>query len=431
VVALLALAVLAAGGSGTWSAFSATTSTGADTFSAAADWTGPTVGAAVVANSSAGAGVKQGGTYNVYANVADSGNPASGVAGVTANVSNITTGSTAVALTACSSACTVGGTTYGYKSAQLTAKNPLTAGTQTFTVSSTDAGGNAGTTFNGTVTVDNTAPPSPTGVIAHGTSQTGVGKNATYYVYANASDAGVGIGTVTANVSSITSGQTAVALTACSGSCTVAGTTYAYKSAQLTSDGTLTGTAKSWSLTATDLAGNSTTANLSVTPDVTAPAASNEVASNGSTLTGKPEAGDTIVLTYTEQMDLDTILSGWTGTSTPIVVRITNSGGNDIVSFWNSTNTVQLPLGTLDLNRAGYVNTNSTATFGASGTASTMVRSTTNPTALTITLGTLAGTTNRVTNSTTLKWTPSAATTDLVGNATSTTTDTGTSRRQF
>ena len=45
--------------------------------------------------------IRQGGTYYVYATVAtDTGNPASGIASVKANVEGVTTGQTAVALVA-------------------------------------------------------------------------------------------------------------------------------------------------------------------------------------------------------------------------------------------------------------------------------------------------------------------------------------------
>ena len=101
--ALLALAAVAAGGTGTWAAFSSTTSTGPGSLSSAADWTAPTVTASVIAHSASGPGVKASGTYAIYANVTDSGNPASGVSTVTANVGSITTGQTAVSLTTCSS----------------------------------------------------------------------------------------------------------------------------------------------------------------------------------------------------------------------------------------------------------------------------------------------------------------------------------------
>ena len=63
--------------------------------------------------------IKKGGTYYVYANVTDTGNPASGVSTVNANVSAITSGSTAATLTA--GTFTVDGVSYNRRSASLTA----------------------------------------------------------------------------------------------------------------------------------------------------------------------------------------------------------------------------------------------------------------------------------------------------------------------
>src|SRR4051812_5307557 len=111
--------------------------------SSAADWTAPSVGGSVIANTSSGPGVKQGGTYNVYANASDTGNPASGVSTVRANVTNVTTGQTNVTLSACASSCTVGAVTYAYKSVQLTANAALAAGSVNYTVTATDVAGNA------------------------------------------------------------------------------------------------------------------------------------------------------------------------------------------------------------------------------------------------------------------------------------------------
>jgi hypothetical protein len=126
------------------------------------DTTAPVATAAVIGKSQGGRPefVKQGGTYYVYANVTDA---VSGVAAVTANVSTVTTGTTAAPLTAGS--WTVAGVTYGYRSALLTASNPLAAGSKAFTISATDTVGNAGTTGGFSVTVDNTVP-APTDVQA-------------------------------------------------------------------------------------------------------------------------------------------------------------------------------------------------------------------------------------------------------------------------
>ena len=101
--------------------------------------------------------MKQGGTYFIYADA----NDAAGTTGthvvttVTANVANVTTGMTAVPLVAGS--FTVGGVTYGYRSASITATRRSALDSKTYTVTATDASGNTGT-LSGSVTVDNTVP---------------------------------------------------------------------------------------------------------------------------------------------------------------------------------------------------------------------------------------------------------------------------------
>jgi hypothetical protein len=142
---------------GTVSAYTASVTTASNAFTAAADWTAPITAAAVGARSTAyDTGlINQGATYYVYANVSDTGNPASGMASVKADVSSVTTGSTAVALTAGS--YTGGGTAYSYRTAALTAGASLAAGSKAFTVTATDTAANVATQSFST-TVDNTAP---------------------------------------------------------------------------------------------------------------------------------------------------------------------------------------------------------------------------------------------------------------------------------
>ncbi|MGZ6545010.1 MAG: hypothetical protein ACXVEI_06830, partial [Actinomycetota bacterium] len=126
------------------------------------DSTPPTVSAAVISKTTGDTAgwVKQGGTYFVYANA----NDAAGTTGshvvstVSANVANVTTGQTAVALTTTGGPWTVGGVSYTYRSASLTATNPQTAGSKSFAVTATDVAGNTSAAFNGSVTVDNTVP---------------------------------------------------------------------------------------------------------------------------------------------------------------------------------------------------------------------------------------------------------------------------------
>src|SRR2546423_382329 len=133
---LVAVALIAAAPA----AFAAFTSTASatNTVGTAADWTAPSVSSTVIAKQTGylAGSIKQGGTYYVYANVADSGNPASGISTVKTDESAVTSGQTNVSLTAGS--YSVGGITYNYRSALQTASSPL-SGTKNYTITSTDA----------------------------------------------------------------------------------------------------------------------------------------------------------------------------------------------------------------------------------------------------------------------------------------------------
>jgi predicted ribosomally synthesized peptide with SipW-like signal peptide len=99
--ALLAgLALL--GGAPTLAAFSSTSSNSGNSIASAPDWVAPSASSTVIAKTPGyrGAYVKQGGSYYIYANIADAGNPPSGINAVTADVSAITTGATSVTLVA-------------------------------------------------------------------------------------------------------------------------------------------------------------------------------------------------------------------------------------------------------------------------------------------------------------------------------------------
>jgi hypothetical protein len=244
-------------------------------FTATADSTAPALTAAVAVNSSPSTvgDVKPGGAYLVYANVSESG----GIATLTANVTNLTPGQTALAMTTCTTSCTFGGVTYGYKTASQTVGAGIAAGVTSFTVTAADKAANTtGNTYS--VTVDNAGPTVPGVAVANTTTNASgrVRKSGAYIVYANATDPS-GISTVKANVSTLTSGQTTLALSACATNCTVGGVTYGYKSASKTAASTLVAGAVSFSVTATDAVSNTTTANGSATADNTAPTASAEV----------------------------------------------------------------------------------------------------------------------------------------------------------
>ena len=132
---------------------------------------------------------------------------------------------------------------------------------------------------------------------------------------------------------------------------------------------------------------------------------------------GRIEAGDTIVYTFSEAIDPESIQAGWTGSSTNVVVRFTDSASADTYAVWNGANTTQLALGSVNT-KGNYVTTAVTA--GASGAASTMTLDATR-TVVTITLGTIAGTLNTDSANNKAAWTPSGSAFDRAGNAMSTT----------
>jgi hypothetical protein len=119
------------------------TSQNPQTVSAVADFLAPSAGASAIAKSQGGVAgyVKKGGSYYVYANVIESGNPASGITSVKADVSALTSGQTAVSLVAGS--YTVDGDSFNYRSAQLTAGASLSAGSKSYSLTLADTAGNS------------------------------------------------------------------------------------------------------------------------------------------------------------------------------------------------------------------------------------------------------------------------------------------------
>ena len=313
VVLLLGAASLSLGG--TLSAYTAFAVTASSTFTGVADWTAPAAGAAVIGRSNAydtGA-IAQGTTYYVYANVSDTGNPASGIASITANVASITSGSSAVALTA--GTYSGGGTAYGYRSAVLTAPSSLSAGSRSFAITATDKAGNAGTQSFTTI-VDDTPP------------------------------------------------------------------------------------------TAADVQSTNV---------------------NGGTV-GHLDLGDTLTLTYSGVMDPYSILAGWPGATTAVQVALVDGGGSAsdyLVVYNTAASPVQIPLRTIYLASPNYLKTGTGnyVTFGAtgSGTASTMTRT---GAAIAVVLGTPTGPTSTSSTAAAMTWTPSTAATDIAGNPASATTAT-------
>jgi hypothetical protein len=206
---------------------------------------------------------------------------------------------------------------------------------------------------------------------------------------------------VKTDVSLITAGQTNVTLT--SGSYSVNGVSYTHRSALLTAGSPLSGS-KAYTITSTDaLSQSRLETGYAVSIDNTGPTATNISTGNaGGGNHGTAEIGDTITFTFSEQIDPHSILAGWTGASTPVVVELADGGctlvlcAADGFEIYNPGYSATLPFGTIDLGSGGYygcagigVLCGKTPTaFGATGTASTMVASTNT---ITITLGTRSG----------------------------------------
>jgi hypothetical protein len=123
---------------------------------AAPDWSAPGIAPLAIGKATGGAAgaLRPGAQYRVYARVADTGNPSSGIAAVTADASSLTAGQTNVPLTA--GAFQAGGVSYNYRSGLLTA-GLLPDGTRTFSVSAADNAGNSASA-SGSVAIDGAAP---------------------------------------------------------------------------------------------------------------------------------------------------------------------------------------------------------------------------------------------------------------------------------
>lgn len=281
--------------------------------------------------------------------------------------------------------------------------------------SSATVGGNAFTTA---ASFDTVAPTVSATVVAKSGQYVAAftKQGGTYYVYANATDGGAfpsGIATIRADVSVLTAGATSVALA--SGSFTVEGVSYGYRSAALTVRNPLAAGVKTYTLTSTDKAGNSRLqTGFTTTVDNTAPTASDIQTSNGGAVVGRIEQADTIIYTFSEAIDPDSILAGWTGAATDVVVRFTDNAGADTFAIWNAANISQLALGSV--NTKANVVTGAT-TAGASGTPSGMVLDAVNGT-VTITLGTVGGgSLNTDLGNNKMMWAPSTSAFDRAGNA--------------
>jgi hypothetical protein len=405
------------------------------------DNSAPTV-ATVVANTATDTVgvVAQNSGYRVYANVDDqptSPGTFSGLntASITADVSNVTSGQTAVPLTTAGCPCTIGSTTYTYRSSVLTSSNPLSEGAKSFSTSASDNLGTS-TTQGGSVTVDNTAP-APVAVRAREmfdvdldgkvdqvkvtfteTLATPYTAPASVWVPANAPG---GPGNTVA--SAAVSGMVAT-ITFNEGVVNTAAGTF-----------TIALTANAGGVR--DLAGNQSSFAAAAVADKAQPIPANTVMNNaggGGTAVGRADSGDTVVVTYSEQIDATSFCSTWTnsgsqvlgaGTNMEVDILITDNAANDVLTIAdvggtggsNCGGSTSFKFGSIALG-ANYVTGN--VTFSGNGTANRSVL-TWNPTAktLTIRLGTVQGpgTVNSSVAASTPSFTPSTSLKDLASPA--------------
>ena len=146
---------------------------------------------------------------------------------------------------------------------------------------------------------------------------------------------------------------------------------------------------------------------------------------------GRLETGDTLTLTYSEAMKPATLIAGWTGTgAATLTVRLTDAANAETITLLNAAGTAATGLGTVTPG-GNLIRKNRTTTFAATAI---LASSPTGGSVLTITLGAASGTGLRTQSAAlALRWTPSAAATDLAGNASSaaTVTESGPLDRDF
>lgn len=148
----------------------------------------------------------------------------------------------------------------------------------------------------------------------------------------------------------------------------------------------------------------------------------------GGTL-GRLEAGDSIVLTYSKQMNPASILPGWSGgASAAVYLRLRDgnllgagSAGDTVQISTDTSGGNPVRLGSVNLH-GDFIKNNKTSVFAATLSAATQNLGGANVTVLTVTAGSLVsgGTLKTATTPAQMAWTPSASATDLGGGPCST-----------
>lgn len=143
---------------------------------------------------------------------------------------------------------------------------------------------------------------------------------------------------------------------------------------------------------------------------------------NGEGFAGRVDAGDTVTLTYSEQVAPGSISAGWNGAALPVTLRLRDGnligGGNKGDAIDVLRNGTAVRLGSVAL-REDYLKSRKTVTWNATMTATTVTVEGRQQTVITVVVGALASGSGlrTVSLASTMAWTPSTAATSLTGAA--------------
>lgn len=268
-------------------------------------------------------------------------------------------------------------------------------GTYTFRILATDEAGNVGSSVATSRTVDNTAAS----VSVTSPVSGAVVRGATTVTAAASSTNGVASVNLQYRLSGATTWTTICTATTSPYSCGWDSTVVTKGSVDLQA-------------VMTDAAGAKLTSTaITVTVDNSLLQAQDVQASNGGAV-GKADTGDRVVLTYSGQVNLGSVLTGWTGASQPITVTLSDAAvtGAPGSGDWMSFSAAQaLSLGTVTFGE-NYVK-KKTVTFNATMVAATQTVGSQQVTVITVTLGTAtngAANLRQTMSAGTLSWAPSS-----------------------
>jgi hypothetical protein len=176
--------------------------------------------------------------------------------------------------------------------------------------------------------------------------------------------------------------------------------------AVLAAVGTVQGSQATFTGSAQNDGGSFATASDWVAPTATSIAAANK--GTLGTTAGKLDSGDTITFAFSEAISPASVLSGWSGASTPVRVRFTNASSNDTFTVQDSGGGTTVKLGTVTTG-GNYVTANANVT-------STMARSADGKSVV-VTLGTPTSVSLSAVGARNMSWALVAGPKDVAGNA--------------